>query len=1021
MMVTCMNDPGPVPAPICPTGAAVGTNGCVAAQTTPVTMISDPFYNPGYSTFCYENPFMPGDATYLDTPVVPVSAFAEGYNPPDCAYPDATPAIKSVVNTNAEGTLPAKAGPWVSAGGAGHTLTITALGDQVVPNNAYSGPAATTAPFNQKTITRHYGFGTGATVKIGGQTAACTAGTGGADLQMICTVPASVPMCPLAQQNAANGTFYMARCGELVITAANGKQSIDTVTVTVGGKAPSYVNGENANSNAIQHAIDTALPGDLVIVGAGNYKEMVLMWKPVRLQGAGTGVVTIDGNQHPAGKALEPWRRQVNCLFGLALNGGFVSVANPYDPTSTYTCTAQMQGTVDAILGEPIVGWDATLNGNLAELLQEPSLMGAYEGAGITVLAKGLENPNTINCTPEGTAGCIPLNSSTAQGGDCFRTSVFYQSNFLCNPSRIDGLTVTNSSQGGGGIFAHGWTHNLEVSNNKVFGNGGTLTGGITIGQMEVAEAVFTNGIAPPVAEDQNVNVHNNSVTFNAAYGDELNSNTPASAGGVTMCTGSDYYKFQYNWICGNLSTGDGGGMAHHGLSYNGNISHNTFVFNQSINPTLTTYGGGVVVQGAMPDGTAGEAGLLGDVDVAPALTDGAGPGLVIDSNLFQGNTAEEGSGGGLMLMHVNGNDVANNPGNSANWNHVQVTNNIFANNVAGWTGGGVALFDAVAVDFRNNTVVSNDSTASAGVLFDSLGAPNANHAPPGCDPTANPNCTGFSITTSTKQPAGLATELHSSNLLQAFTSVPVTAACPAGNDTVPTASHACYRFSVPNMANDIFSGNRAFNITAAAGVVQLTPQMNQGTTGQCTGTPYYWDIGVYNDTAPNNHASGVTLHPTYSILDDPGDYSGAHNQAASTTTVAAQYCNGSRVPPEIAPTICTAAGGSANAPGCTPPGAVGITVPAGVPDSLVPPLPLFTLNPAATVDEGSNWINMFYGPLSLSNPTLYTTKGTVLTPLATFTPGAPAVGNSNAAVQPPTDFFGVSRTSTNDIGAVRH
>ena len=42
---------------------------------------------------------------------------------------------------------------------AGHTLTITALGDQTVPNYAYSGPAATTAPFNQKTITRHYGFG----------------------------------------------------------------------------------------------------------------------------------------------------------------------------------------------------------------------------------------------------------------------------------------------------------------------------------------------------------------------------------------------------------------------------------------------------------------------------------------------------------------------------------------------------------------------------------------------------------------------------------------------------------------------------------------------------------------------------------------------------------------------------------------------------------------------------------------------------------------------------------------------
>ena len=140
MMVTCMNDPG--------TGA------------TP-----DPLFNPAYSQFCYEIPFMPGQTQYMDTPVVPTSAFAgAAYNNPDCAYPDATPAIKSVLNTSAEtktgtggGTLSALQGPWVSA--AGHNITITALGDLPVNNNAYSGPSATAAPFNQKTVTRHYGFG----------------------------------------------------------------------------------------------------------------------------------------------------------------------------------------------------------------------------------------------------------------------------------------------------------------------------------------------------------------------------------------------------------------------------------------------------------------------------------------------------------------------------------------------------------------------------------------------------------------------------------------------------------------------------------------------------------------------------------------------------------------------------------------------------------------------------------------------------------------------------------------------
>src|SRR4029077_14518798 len=95
MMVTCMNDAG--------TGA------------TP-----DPLYNPQYSQFCYELPFMPGQTAYLDTPVVPTSAFSSGYNHPAVAYPDTPPSIRSVAGD--------VAGRWVRA--AGKTLTIHSLPDQ---------------------------------------------------------------------------------------------------------------------------------------------------------------------------------------------------------------------------------------------------------------------------------------------------------------------------------------------------------------------------------------------------------------------------------------------------------------------------------------------------------------------------------------------------------------------------------------------------------------------------------------------------------------------------------------------------------------------------------------------------------------------------------------------------------------------------------------------------------------------------------------------------------------------------
>src|SRR5207245_10085354 len=102
----------------------------------------------------------------------------------DCAYADATPAIKSV-------TGPSVAGPYVSA--AGQTITITALGDQLVSNNAYSGPAATSAPFNQQFISRHYGFGaTHGSVTIGGIRAAVTSWS---DSTIKATVPGAVPLC----------------------------------------------------------------------------------------------------------------------------------------------------------------------------------------------------------------------------------------------------------------------------------------------------------------------------------------------------------------------------------------------------------------------------------------------------------------------------------------------------------------------------------------------------------------------------------------------------------------------------------------------------------------------------------------------------------------------------------------------------------------------------------------------------------------------------------------------------------
>jgi hypothetical protein len=979
MMVQCMNDKGPVPQTV---------NGVT-------TMVTDPLYNPAYSQFCYELPYMPGQTDYLDTPVVPTSAFSAGYNHPDCTYPDATPAIASVTSQDI-------AGPWVSA--AGHTITINALPDQQVNNYGYVGPAGTAAPYNTKTVNRHFGFGgTAGTVTIGGITATVSAWS---DTQITAVVPAvntatagntpnGVAQCAVQQQAIYGGkTAY---CGQLIITTAAGKQSVDTVTITIGGKTPKLLPASAVNSpgtttgpGALQQAIDAAQPGDMIIVPPGTYKEMLIMWKPVRLQGVGAASVVIDANAQPAGK-LDPWRRQVACLFGIAINGRPITATNPFDdPADTansggpFTCSQAMQFSVDREPLEATVGWDAVLNGNLAEMLQEPTLMGAYEGAGITVMGKGVQfpqgsNPFGSDTFPVGTRMLTP--STCLSGG-----TNPYPSNFLCNPSSIDGLGITNSSQGGGGIYVHGWNHLLQVSNNRVYGNTGTMTGGIEIGQGEFPpqyQAGGTTNADPLSCEDPaynnaflsffpaglkiftnqqqpycfnlGVNVHHNMVTNNSSLGDELFSATLAGAGGVTFCSGADMYKFNYNWICGNFAAGEGGGVSHVGFSYYGDIEHNSILFNQSLNPTIPTNGGGLMVMGA-PD-TDPVCGTAADADCPPGISNGTGPNLTINANLIQGNAAEAGTGGGLRLQGVNGVEITNFPNNPGAWNGVTITNNVIANNVAGWDGGGVSLEDTLRVYFINNTVMNNDSTATAGILFNTLGAPLASSQTPST-PTANGN-------TSLPQPAGLVTMQHSS---------PLTAGLAGVTLTCPTAITNCQIISNPYMANNVFYQNRSFyvgvgnfstgyqqNLVTMFNSFTGTVPTNQTATGQCVSGSSFWDIGVRGDTGPGQHSSigGQTLQmmPVYSIMtnaSEAGATATTHN-VVTNPAVAQQYCNGSRVPPEF--------------------GAGTFNVPPGIADATVPN-PVFSLQAQATVDEGNNWVNMTWGPLSVSNPTVNSGAG---------------------------------------------
>src|SRR6202008_2606997 len=142
---------------------------------------------------------------------------------------------------------------------------------------------------------------------------------------------------------------------------------------------------------------------------------------------------------------LNAWRRQVNCMFGLAINGQPMTSGNPYDTSGAYSCgagvgAANFSGTtttladftpyappgnvnpqIDRLPLEAVVGWDASQNGNMAELLQEPSLMGALEGAGITVLAKGVNMHGAADPFGQtgGVAGSFPAGTTLLVRRDC--------------------------------------------------------------------------------------------------------------------------------------------------------------------------------------------------------------------------------------------------------------------------------------------------------------------------------------------------------------------------------------------------------------------------------------------------------------------------------------------------------------------------------------------------------------------------------------------------------------------------
>jgi hypothetical protein len=717
MLTTCMNDPN------LPDGS------------------QDPNFNTQYSTFCYTFQYMPGATTYLDTPVVPVAAFAGAdQSPLDCEFPNETPRIKQA---SVDG-----GGPYMEASEGTQVITILSEGLVEVPNPAYEGLKAGKGGTEPRLIQRDYGFGadqgTG-TVTIGGTALNVTSWSAAG---ITATIPA--------------GTTT----GQLEVIRDNGLKSIYGVTVQVdrrntnaAGLLTVAVDG-SGDHTTIQAAIDAAATNALILVAPGTYEELVVMWKPVQIQGAGS--TTISAVKAPAEKLLA-WREKVSSLIASAQ--------------------------VDLLPAQEI-GFGGI----------EPDALFTEEGAGIIVLAKDGNGPTTFDKGPN-------------------------------RGARIDGFTITGADTGGG-IVLNGYADRVDISNNRIINNSGFFGGGIRVGHPQLT---INDGTEYQDGDNDFVTIRHNYISQNGGLG--------GSGGGVSLCHGSDNYEVSDNWICGNFSLRDGGGIGHLGLSDKGMIRNNTILFNENFNQGISVSGGGISIAGGAPLG-------------AGTLSPGAGQ-VTVNANLFQGNLAGAGDGGGIYATRINGQDVADNGKTTSSWYKLSIYNNMIVDNVAALAGGGISLQDAARVDIVHNTVANNDSTATAANAFT----------------PADPN-------QSNPQPAGIVSRAHTTALKDEIDAI----TNRQGQSQVnPARLRAAY--SNPLLVDNIIWHNRSFHFFGDPlddpPVYKLLPDIGNS------------EAPVYDDLAVLGAATTDLLNPTYSILTDTTGYD-ASNISADPAFIF-EYVNGNR------------------------------------------------------------------------------------------------------------------------------
>ncbi len=559
----------------------------------------DPLHNPQYSQFCYTFQYMPGSTVYLDTPVVPVSAFTGSDQfPLDCEFGNRTPRIYSA--TNAAGQ-----GPYFTGNAndvSRNNFVITSMGIVEVPNPEYQGVNG--PPTVPKNITRDYGFGCPLVpaVTIGG--VAMTGLTCGVDGNGRETVTGKV-----------NGNG-----GQLVVTRNDNRMtSINSVFVQRNLRQGGALKTVPGQFPTIQAAIDAANENDLILVAPGTYTEMVIMWKPVQLQGWGEGT-QIDAVKNPP-EALQTWRNAVQGLVE-----GNYPTANP--PGYTVTLVPGQEAAFGGV--EPAALWTEegtgilvlaragafNVNRNQGARIDGFTVSGADTGGGIIVngFASNMRISNTRVINNSGQyGGGIRLGHPTliAQGAAACGNGVD-----LCYPdAQNDNIVITNNYIGqnggmngaGGGVSLCTGSENYRLTDNYICGNFNLEQGG---GVAHFGFSGSPNNGSNVIA--RNVIAFNDSFVqtpgFSPSGGGLLITGQPALFG-EPLSRGTGNVLVDSNLLIGNAAeAGDGGGISLRQVNgmdvanrpNNNNQWHSvTIVNNMIVNNLSALAGGGIALADA--------------------------------------------------------------------------------------------------------------------------------------------------------------------------------------------------------------------------------------------------------------------------------------------------------------------------------------------------------------------------------------------------------------------------------------